>query len=795
MKAEHLFFLSVLVSNVFAGPIQNGGFDDFPQTPALIANWANHSGSRLTLANCSTANGTLVTCTSTTGLVAGMRITGSGLVTSPANASLIVTLPITPTSFTVTGGSITTCPSALSASYTLPAPVLSVSRSNSAQAGSFSLRVDGRDAPLDGVKQTITLTNGARYTVRFYIKVDAHAQVRCMASIPGTSQLVLLAETIIDEAHAGTWVLVEGTTPPGWSGSQPSAVILLDVEQIYTQGAAAPAGAFPGYNLDSISMELDTDGDGYSDIEEVPADKNTNPLLADSDGDGLPDKWEITHLLNANDNTDALLDPDGDGHASFIEYWANTDPQSPASYPGLTSDPLATPATKALLYFLQTRGARGLGRYLTGHHAQDIAGGDYTTYVAGLNTLMAAASHPSWVSILSVAAEGPSAAQPLQIIASAPLLREYIDAGGIGLLHWTPRNPVTNGSNGDKTHVDLATLMTPGTASNLLMTGWMDAIAAELAALGPDRPVIFRPFSEQNGNWNWYGRIPRNDFLTLYRWVRDCFVAKGLHNIIWTIEHHIGVHRPGGINSGNFGVSMDYYYPGDEAIDLIGFSNYISGWNPGFDANAQSRLHPKAFAITEGGPPANEDDVPNNYNSLYLNALDTWFPRSAFFVIWNSWNTGPFVAIKDNANYVPLLTDTRVTNRESLNYLNTTAYWQAAHGLLNQPLDSDADQDGLVNVLEAALGSNALVSSSNTLSQGLVTLGGQSYATITYTRDPGILDLVTTVEWSSDLQTWSSTAVREVSRTTQYGLEVITVRSNTPVSSRAQFLRVRVTMP
>lgn len=75
---------------------------------------------------------------------------------------------------------------------------------------------------------------------------------------------------------------------------------------------------------------------------------------------------------------------------------------------------------------------------------------------------------------------------------------------------------------------------------------------------------------------------------------------------------------------------MDYYYPGDDAINLVGFSRCVSGWNPGFDADAQSRLHPKAFAITEGGPPANEDDVPNAYNSTYLPALDTWYPRSSF---------------------------------------------------------------------------------------------------------------------------------------------------------------------
>jgi len=73
--------------------------------------------------------------------------------------------------------------------------------------------------------------------------------------------------------------------------------------------------------------------------------------------------------------------------------------------------------------------------------------------------------------------------------------------------------------------------------------------------------------------------------LAMYRWMRDYFVnVKGLHNILWTIEGHIGVHRPSGTASA--GASIDYYYPGDDAIDLVGFSAYISGWNPGFDADA-----------------------------------------------------------------------------------------------------------------------------------------------------------------------------------------------------------------
>jgi len=55
-------------------------------------------------------------------------------------------------------------------------------------------------------------------------------------------------------------------------------------------------------------------------------------VLADTDGDGLPDEWELAHGLNAADATDAMQDPDQDGVSTLDEYRCGTDPGEGRSY-------------------------------------------------------------------------------------------------------------------------------------------------------------------------------------------------------------------------------------------------------------------------------------------------------------------------------------------------------------------------------------------------------------------------------------------------------------------------------
>ena len=83
----------------------------------------------------------------------------------------------------------------------------------------------------------------------------------------------------------------------------------------------------------------DTDGDGLLDGQEL-FEYLTDPTSNDTDGDGMPDGWEVKYGLNPLDSEDALLDIDNDSfdsdwngnitdserYSNLYEYWNGTNP-------------------------------------------------------------------------------------------------------------------------------------------------------------------------------------------------------------------------------------------------------------------------------------------------------------------------------------------------------------------------------------------------------------------------------------------------------------------------------------
>ena len=97
--------------------------------------------------------------------------------------------------------------------------------------------------------------------------------------------------------------------------------------QIDSGGGLAPLGG--GANHSSIGAPLQTGG-GVSGLIEIlyPPAPALDPE-ADTDGDGLPDSWEMAQLGSLNSGANA--DADGDGTTNMMEYLAGTNPLSAAS--------------------------------------------------------------------------------------------------------------------------------------------------------------------------------------------------------------------------------------------------------------------------------------------------------------------------------------------------------------------------------------------------------------------------------------------------------------------------------
>lgn len=118
----------------------------------------------------------------------------------------------------------------------------------------------------------------------------------------------------------------------------PGPAKLLDPTAAVAYVASKAGASLPA--RDSVDKRLVQELLSYGTLGELISDENAEPMGGvgsvdagtaprDTDGDGIPDEWEIAHGLNYQDASDAMA-LDASGYAN-VEVWANS--LVPSAYP------------------------------------------------------------------------------------------------------------------------------------------------------------------------------------------------------------------------------------------------------------------------------------------------------------------------------------------------------------------------------------------------------------------------------------------------------------------------------
>ena len=114
---------------------------------------------------------------------------------------------------------------------------------------------------------------------------------------------------------------------------------------------------------------------------------------------------------------------------------------------------------------------------------------------------------------------------------------------------------------------DFGKLLTEGTDEyKVMMSSWDRAAKALQELRDADIPVLWRPFHEFDGQWFWWGKGGKENFIRLWQLMYDKFTREyGLNNLIWVLGYS------GEVKSG--------WYPGDDYVDIIGSDTYDNSTN------------------------------------------------------------------------------------------------------------------------------------------------------------------------------------------------------------------------
>ncbi len=244
--------------------------------------------------------------------------------------------------------------------------------------------------------------------------------------------------------------------------------------------------------------------------------------------------------------------------------------------------------------------------------------------------------------------------------ANAVLIQHW-DDGGLVTINWAPYNPWTGNNCRDLDRVDLNELVDPSTAVYHEWHRSLDRIAEGLLELRDAGViVVWRPLQEVNGDWFWWGAAAHVDddqpFKNLWQDMFTYFSEeKGLDNLIWELSV---------VESFLAGHTLEWYYPGDDYVDMIGTSVYKNTFaNNNYFAMLSFG---KPVAACETGPDHCCMDGTWD-NMTVINGIRNYSPHTVYFHHWHDW-PDHYVAIVSNLNASQLMDDPWVITREEVDW-------------------------------------------------------------------------------------------------------------------------------
>ena len=135
-----------------------------------------------------------------------------------------------------------------------------------------------------------------------------------------------------------------------------------------------------GAQLDTVTFGAQSLGvaqgrfaDGSATIVALTPTPGAANQLYDTDGDGMPDAYELANGLNPNNSADATQDLDGDGQTNKAEFLAGTNPQLPGSRLSATVTATITPGQFAITFTAIA------GKTYTVRYKDDLLAATWTT--------------------------------------------------------------------------------------------------------------------------------------------------------------------------------------------------------------------------------------------------------------------------------------------------------------------------------------------------------------------------------------------------------------------------------